>query len=426
MPRRRRRRPRRSWEQRVARNLVTYLVGGFVIVVLIVWIEPLLTGLFTFLSENWFSISLIAVGVTTIYVYVRRRYHLRKRLQLRTLDEFMALTSTQFELAVADLLRDLDYRDVQRTGGSGDLQADITCRNKKGQFIVVQCKHYNRGNRIGSPDIQTFIGMIYGHHRADFGIFVTTSDFSQAAIDLAEQQEIRLINSEELVRLVECADRRNERTPMHDHWPFFLGVALLVAGLGSLYGSVFLGPALKAMVNPKASPTPMALAPATIASTPEPAFTPLAMVTREPVLLPTAAVAPTLSSSSIKNQADAIERIKREGYSAFIPPPFSDEGPLRVFLGLKIGTADGYNQRAFFFLNDDYLGTDTLNPSAGIRLLVRTPDTVTLSYVLYRPNDGMCCPTGGSATVRYHWNGTRLVPLDPIPSDDWNAPLSRR
>jgi hypothetical protein len=74
----------------------------------------------------------------------------------------------------------------------------------------------------------------------------------------------------------------------------------------------------------------------------------------------------------------------------------------------------------------EYLGTDTLNPSAQVRLGWRDSDTVALQYQLYRPEDPMCCPTGGAALVRYHWNGQALEPLDPIPSDDSTAVLSRR
>ena len=44
-----------------------------------------------------------------------------------------------------------------------------------------------------------------------------------------------------------------------------------------------------------------------------------------------------------------------------------------------------------------------------------TNQTITVSYLIYKPRDALCCPSGGKQTVRYHWNGSRLVPFDPIP-----------
>jgi hypothetical protein len=80
----------------------------------------------------------------------------------------------------------------------------------------------------------------------------------------------------------------------------------------------------------------------------------------------------------------------------------------------------------FFFLNDAYLGTDAANPSAGVTLEWRNADTIALGYRLYHKDDPMCCPTGGAATVRFHWDGSKLAALDPIPSDDPQAEPSRR
>jgi hypothetical protein len=87
---------------------------------------------------------------------------------------------------------------------------------------------------------------------------------------------------------------------------------------------------------------------------------------------------------------------------------------------------DGYSNRAFFFANGNYVGTDTSTDSAGITALWATGDTVALSYQLYNPADPMCCPTASTATVRYHRTGGGVSPLDTIPSADWAAIPSRR
>ena len=81
---------------------------------------------------------------------------------------------------------------------------------------------------------------------------------------------------------------------------------------------------------------------------------------------------------------------------------------------------------AFLFVGDTFIGTDTKDPSATIEVAAQDGDSVTLGYALYRPSDAIDSPTGGTADVTYAWTGARLVPQDPIPSADPDAPLSRR
>ncbi|MBV9279080.1 MAG: restriction endonuclease, partial [Chloroflexi bacterium] len=107
------------------------------------------------------------------------------------------------ELAVADLLRDGGYRGVRRTGRAGDLGADIACRDRKGRTVVVQCKRHAPGIKVGSKDVQAFIGMMKVHHGADAGIFVTTSEFTRPAADLARQHGVELMDGRRLSQLVE-------------------------------------------------------------------------------------------------------------------------------------------------------------------------------------------------------------------------------
>jgi restriction system protein len=114
----------------------------------------------------------------------------------------LTLTPAQFEDMTVNLLSSLGYRDIRRTGGSGDLGADIVCRDLQGRSAIVQCKRYAPGASIGTPVIQTFIGMMQVHHRAERGLFVTTAGFSRPAIDLARQHAIALIDGEALLLLL--------------------------------------------------------------------------------------------------------------------------------------------------------------------------------------------------------------------------------
>ncbi len=50
--------------------------------------------------------------------------------------------------------------------------------------------------------MQTFIGMIYVQHRADRGIYVTTSSYTNAARTLGEENHIELIDGERLIQII--------------------------------------------------------------------------------------------------------------------------------------------------------------------------------------------------------------------------------
>ena len=157
------------------------------------------------LSSQTVTQAVLVIGVVillagALLVWWRVHEARRRRLRAKTLGELLALSPSQFEQAVADLLHDIGYRDVHRVGGAGDLHVDIWARDRDGKRIAVQCKRYVPGQRIGSPEIQTFVGMLFRYHDADHGIYVTTSSFTQPASDLARSQRIQLIDGDELTR----------------------------------------------------------------------------------------------------------------------------------------------------------------------------------------------------------------------------------
>jgi restriction system protein len=126
-----------------------------------------------------------ALKILSRVVRLGRSLLIERRTRVKTLSDLLALSPTDFERAACQLLRDLGYKDVRRTGGAGDLAADVVCRSLQGQSVVVQCKRYAPSQRIGSPVIQTFIGMAHVHHQADRAILITTSGYTRAAIELA-------------------------------------------------------------------------------------------------------------------------------------------------------------------------------------------------------------------------------------------------
>ncbi len=186
---------RRSKRRRISHRPALLTVT--VLIVLVV-----LSEIVIFAAENQALVGLILLGGITVVIWSwnRRRYACLRHA--RTLPQLLALTPTAFEETVADLLRALGYCDVRRVGGAGDLGADLVGHDRDGHSIVVQCKRYAPGSRVGSPAIQAFIGMVTVHHLADRGLFVTTSDFTAPAVELARRHRVTLIDGRELTRLV--------------------------------------------------------------------------------------------------------------------------------------------------------------------------------------------------------------------------------
>jgi restriction system protein len=117
--------------------------------------------------------------------------------------DFWSLSPDQFEQLVAQMLMNQGYTDVKVCGGAGDLGADITAKlPNSGGLAVVQCKRYAPDRKVGSPEMQLFIGMAYTHHGAQQAIYVSTGGFTEPAIQLARQHGVELVDAERLQQLL--------------------------------------------------------------------------------------------------------------------------------------------------------------------------------------------------------------------------------
>jgi len=146
---------------------------------------------------------------------------------------------------------------------------------------------------------------------------------------------------------------------------------------------------------------------------------PSVSTTNPPPPVPSTTTATLPSATAGSELADAVRVVERHGFTPnstddYTYPEF--RYGLHVIIASVTGSATGYSRRAFFFVHRRYIGTDLADTSAIIRLDWRDDATIALSYEIYKPDDAMCCPLGGAVTVRYHWTGTHLVALDPIPS----------
>lgn len=124
-------------------------------------------------------------------------------------------TPTKFELFCAIIFESLGY-DATVTPCVKDNGYDIILK-KDGKTGIVECKCYSLTNKVGRPAIQKVVGanQTFG---GDFIYFVTTSTFTYAAKEYAEQAGVTLINGEKLMELVEQANQ-NETVSAEEDEP---------------------------------------------------------------------------------------------------------------------------------------------------------------------------------------------------------------
>jgi len=107
--------------------------------------------------------------------------------------------------------------------------------------------------------------------------------------------------------------------------------------------------------------------------------------------------------------------VRARGYTPTNTSDYRGRQALRVLIGVRTGSGDGYGQRAFFFVNGRYIGTDASQPSASLRVVGQSDTEITLAYPLYRHGDPLCCPGAGHGQVRFQLDNGKLTALDSIP-----------
>ena len=132
------------------------------------------------------------------------------------------------------------------------------------------------------------------------------------------------------------------------------------------------------------------------------------------------------TGSADANTATAAAVVHAHGYTPNDTSQYHANQTLGVLVGTRTGSGDGYGQQAFFFVGGRYIGTDSTQPSATLRVVSQSDTQVTLAYPLYHSRDALCCPSGGEARVTFELNNGKLTPLQPIPPSSSQTGLSRQ
>ncbi len=172
--------------------------------------------------------------------------------------------------------------------------------------------------------------------------------------------------------------------------------------------------------------TKKATTPTTSTTTSTPAQTTTSGGTSAPTTTRTASEPAFAQQETHAEGASAAAALLRaRGYTPNDTSEYHPEQTLKVLLGTQTGSSDGTGQQAFFFVGDRYIGTDTKEPSANVKVVSQGETEVVLSYSLYRKGDPLSSPSGGQAVVHFQLNNGKLTPLQPIPPASSATGLAR-
>ena len=113
----------------------------------------------------------------------------------------------EFEHFVADLWARMGWETTVSTA-SADKGVDITARKSSpyDQLLLIQAKRYGPNTTVGSPDVQQYASLRHQFENVDKVLIVTTNGYSRQAREIAEDLNVKLIDGDGLVELIDEYD----------------------------------------------------------------------------------------------------------------------------------------------------------------------------------------------------------------------------
>lgn len=129
--------------------------------------------------------------------------------KLSLISVLRSLSPLGFEKVCRELLRESGFENVEITGGSADGGIDGFGTLEINPFVsfkvLFQCKRYAEGNLVGRSQVGDFRNVMIG--RAEKGIIITTSSFTNAAVLEANREGAPQVELVDGVKLVEMFQR---------------------------------------------------------------------------------------------------------------------------------------------------------------------------------------------------------------------------
>ena len=149
------------------------------------------------------------------------------------------------------------------------------------------------------------------------------------------------------------------------------------------------------------------------AATPTPAVTPTPTKTPKPKPTPV----PLTAEQKAERQQD-IDIVTSRSFDVIDKKHWNPDDTLRVL----IGRASSGGEMAFFFAQGQYLGNDSTDTSAKLRVKKTGDLEVVLSYGIYQSGDDPLKPTGDPIIVHFRYDGAQVTPVEAVPAPEQRTP----
>lgn len=180
---------------------IATIFGYLIFVCIIALIIDLIRTHISERAKHNLMVVAIVIGVIIFISMVCTIY--RKLHRTYTLKQLDKMDGHQFEYACADILKANGYKHVKVTRGSGDFGVDVIAEKDKVRYAI-QCKRYN--HKLDNTPIQEVVGGL-AYYQCDKGAVMTNQYFTEPAKQLAQVNDIELLDRDTLSHMVDKTEK---------------------------------------------------------------------------------------------------------------------------------------------------------------------------------------------------------------------------
>ncbi len=152
----------------------------------------------------------LLIGATASFIKTFQRRALFSQTRANPKASIAGMTWQQFEMLVGEAFRRRGFT-VAETGGNGrDGGVDLVL-SKAGERYLVQCKHW-RSRQVGVTVVRELYGVMAAQGAAG-GYVVAAGYFTKDALEFAKGQNVELVDSNSIVRLLSDAPSETSDEP---------------------------------------------------------------------------------------------------------------------------------------------------------------------------------------------------------------------
>jgi restriction system protein len=140
-------------------------------------------------------IAMLCIGIIGLIVWFITNKVQEQKIAKSGINEIDLMSGVEFEEYLKILFINKGYK-VETTPSTGDFGADLIIV-KNGQKAVVQAKRYN--DKVSLQAVQEVVGAL-AHYKCTAGLVITNNYFTPAAIKLAQSNNIKLWDRNELIK----------------------------------------------------------------------------------------------------------------------------------------------------------------------------------------------------------------------------------